>query len=111
MVFKLFVIMRKKFSINYTGYRKPIKSLTLGDVSKIIDIIKSHCIKVSIPEINQFAEGLASLGVLDAIKKYPDIMKDFFVDNHKRLTAGKCEIMFIVVTNCIFSNFSRNISS
>lgn len=86
--------MRKKFSINYTGYRKPIKSLTLGDVSEIIDIIKSHCIKVSIPEINQFAEGLASLGVLDAIKKYPDIMKDFFVDNHRRLTAGKSEIVY-----------------
>ena len=67
--------------------------MTIGDVSEIIDIIKSHCIKVSIPEINQFAEGLASLGVLDVIKEYPDIMKDFFVDNQRRLTAGKREIV------------------
>uniref|UniRef100_A0A1X7UU46 HECT domain-containing protein n=1 Tax=Amphimedon queenslandica TaxID=400682 RepID=A0A1X7UU46_AMPQE len=77
-----------------TGYRKPINCLTIGDVSEIVEIIKSHCIKVSIPEINQFAEGLASLGVLDLIKEYPDIMKDFFVDNQRRLTAEIFQVKY-----------------
>jgi hypothetical protein len=38
-------------------YKKPIQKLTLSDINKIIDIIKCHSIKISIPEINQFSEG------------------------------------------------------
>uniref|UniRef100_A0A1X7VBI9 HECT domain-containing protein n=1 Tax=Amphimedon queenslandica TaxID=400682 RepID=A0A1X7VBI9_AMPQE len=76
-----------------TGYRKPINCLTIGDGSEIVEIIKSHCIKVSIPEINQFAEGLVSLGVLNLIKEYPNIM-DFFAENQRRLTARIFQVKY-----------------
>ena len=80
-----------------TGYKKPVKVLTLGDISEVIDILKCHCIKVSIPEINQYSDGLKALGVLEYIKKYPDIMRDLFVDDGKRLTAGKFNVLPLYV--------------
>ena len=47
-----------------TGYKKPVSQLTLCDRHEIIETLKCHSIKVTIPEMNQFAEGLQSLGVL-----------------------------------------------
>ena len=73
----------------FLGYKKPIESLTQQDISEIIDILKCHCIKLSIPEINQFCEGLETLNVLTYVKEYPDIMRELFVDDGIRLTTGK----------------------
>ena len=39
--------------------------------------------------MDQFADGLASLGILDAVKKQPDVMKPLFVAQKCNLSAGK----------------------
>ena len=75
------------------GYNKNLKQLGMRDVTEIVDILKCHSIKMAIPEINQFSEGLETLGILSYIKKYPDVMMDVFVDNGQRLTCGKCKIL------------------
>lgn len=39
--------------------------------------------------MDQFLEGLTSLGILDAVKSQPDVMKPLFVaENSKGITAG-----------------------
>ena len=57
-------------------------------------MLKCHCIKVTIPEMDQFAEGLESLGVLSSMKKYPDLMRPLFVAEHQQeFTACECFIV------------------
>ena len=58
-----------------------------------MELLKCHSFKITIPEITQFAEGLESLGVLDYMKKYPDIMRELFVHYTSSLTAGTCLII------------------
>ena len=70
------------------GYRRPISLITLSDRREIVELLKCHSFKITIPEITQFAEGLESLGVLDYMKKYPDIMRELFVYHTPSLTAG-----------------------
>ena len=70
------------------GYRRPISLITLSDRREIVELLKCHSFKITIPEITQFAEGLESLGVLDYMKKYPDIMRELFVHHTPSLTAG-----------------------
>ena len=69
-----------------TGYKKPVSQLTLCDRQEIIETLKCHSIKVTIPEMNQFAEGLQSLGVLTYMKKYPHL-RQLFVKEGSHLTA------------------------
>ena len=72
------------------GYRKPLTSITLSDKSEIVDILKCHCQKTTIPDMDQFAEGLESLGILSYIRKYPDLMRPLFVaEQQEPLTACK----------------------
>lgn len=85
-------------SLHYIGFKKPVMNVTLVDRNEIIDILKCHCIKVALPEINQFCDGLKALGVLDYIKQYPDIMRDFFVDNAIRLTSSTVLIHNVCVS-------------
>ena len=41
--------------------------------------------------LDQFKEGICTLGVIDAIKQHPSIMEPLFVVNGQtRLTAGLC---------------------
>lgn len=67
-----------------------VNKLSLVHRNELIEIFKCHCIKVALPEINQFCDGLQALGVLDYIKQYPDIMR--FVDDGKHLTASKLKL-------------------
>jgi hypothetical protein len=76
-----------------TGYKKNYKKLKMHDINEIIEILKCHCFKLAIPEINQFCEGLeVRLNVFTYIKRFPDIMIDLFVDDGKRLTS--CKILY-----------------
>lgn len=40
-------------------------------------------------QLDQFCDGLKSLGVLDAIKKYPALMTPFFCGEKSKLSKGK----------------------
>ncbi len=68
---------------NIVGYRKSKDRIGLADKAEIIDILKCHLLKITIPEMNQFANGLQSLGVLNWMKKHPDLMKSLFVQKKK----------------------------
>lgn len=70
----------------------------MSDKSHIIDILKCHCVKTTIPEMNQFAEGLESLGVLSYIKKYPDLMRPLFVaEQQQQLSACKYYVLLVLL--------------
>ena len=58
------------------GYVKPTTLVKLEDKVEIIQAIP--LIMLYFTELNQFCEGLQSCGVLGAIRKYPQLIRDFF---------------------------------
>ena len=73
-----------------TGFRKAVCSL--GVANKPIlksNLIDFHCLMIVKAEMDQFADGLSSLGILHAIRKQSDVMKPLFVAQKCKLTAGK----------------------
>ena len=72
----------------HSSYRKPVSQLTLCDRNEIVELLKCHLFKITIPEISQFSEGLESLGVLKYVKQYSDIMRELFVNETSSLPAG-----------------------
>ena len=73
-----------------TGYRKPLQQLCLLDKGALRSaLLDYHCVLKVKAEMDQFKEGLTSLGVLNAITTYPALMKCMFVDDRGTLTAGK----------------------
>lgn len=73
-----------------TGFRKPVCSLGVADKSVLkSSLIDYHCLLKVKAEMDQFADGLASLGILDAVKKQPEVMKPLFVAQKCNLSAGK----------------------
>ena len=73
-----------------TGFRKAVCSLGVADKPVLkSSLIDYHCLLKVKAEMDQFADGLSSLGVLDAVKKQPDVMKPLFVAQKCNLSAGK----------------------
>ncbi len=74
-----------------TGYRKALCSLCLEDRDSIQSaLLDYHCMLKVKAEMDQFSEGLADVGVLKYVKKYPDLMKSLFIcDESKLITAGE----------------------
>ena len=55
-----------------------------------VKLLTTLNVKITIPEMDQFAEGLESLGAFSYIKKYPDLMRPLFVaEQQPSLTACK----------------------
>ena len=75
--------------LHATGFRKPIKNLTLSDKHILeTSLVDFHCfIKVK-GEMDQFMDGLSTLGILDIIKNSPEVIKEMFVHPSTDLTAG-----------------------
>ena len=73
-----------------TGFRKPLCSLALEDKASLKSILLDyHCMLKVKAEMDQFAEGLKTLGVLDMVKNYPDLFSSLFVDDGSPpLTSG-----------------------
>ena len=62
-------------------------SLTDRDRLKSI-LIDYHCMVKVKAYMDEFAAGLAELGVLDMIRMYPHLTKPLFVSTEKAITAG-----------------------
>ena len=63
-----------------TGYRNPLRTLICDDKAAIKTAISDYHTLVKIkPEIDQFANGLKVLNVLECMK-YPSMMAPLFVD-------------------------------
>lgn len=54
-----------------TGYRKPLCRLTMKDVPGLKQILRDHVLVNVKAELDQFSEGLNTIGVLEKMKKYP----------------------------------------
>ena len=74
-----------------TGYRKAICNLGLQDKESLkAALLDYHCLLKVKAEMDQFINGLADVGVLEYVRKHPDLLKPLFTDcYHKPLTAGE----------------------
>lgn len=58
-----------------TGFRKPLPLLIDDDKSTIKAALRDHHTLVKIkPEMDQFMDGLATVGVMEKVKSYPELM-------------------------------------
>ena len=75
-----------------TGFRKPICQLIIEDKECLRSVLLDyHCLLKVKAEMDQFAEGLMSLGVLEMMKRYPELLSPLFVDaGSPPLSPGIC---------------------
>lgn len=72
-----------------TGFRKPLCQLVCRDKPAIKAALRDHHTLVKIkPELDQFLDGLKTLGVLDEVKKYPSLMEPYLL-NMKKVDINK----------------------
>lgn len=71
------------------GYRKPIATLTHKDVPLLIESVALHTtVYQRKAELDQIVKGLEDAGVLDMIRRCPDIFRPLFVKSTASLSAG-----------------------
>ena len=73
------------------GYTKALPLLNMSDEVQLMrTLMLYYTVLRSRSVLDQLAEGLSVLGVLQAIKQYPKMMEPLFVGGkQKTLTAGK----------------------
>jgi len=83
------------------GFRKPISKLKMDDKAMIKNnLIDYYCLLKVKAEMDQFAEGLQDLGLLDMMRRQPALFKNLFVaSTAAHLTPGK-PIIIIVGGQC-----------
>ena len=88
------------------GFTNPLPSITTNDKSLVIQTVALHCVLLqSKAETDQFCEGLSKLGVLNEIKKHPDIMRPMLTNSGlQHLTAGMelLELTCKLARECVF---------
>ena len=67
-----------------TGYRKPLCKLTMEDVPGLKQTLCDHVLVKVKAELDQFCEGLKTLGIQEKIRKYPSLMAPLFTDSGKK---------------------------
>ncbi len=88
------------------GFTKPSTSVVLADKMEIVQTISLHQVILrSKAELDQFAEGLDSCGVLKAITNFPGLTKTFFtIGGRPQLTSGsysfECNLLSCVKMSC-----------
>lgn len=72
------------------GFTKPSARITFGDKSEIVQAVAlHHVILRSKAELDQFCDGLALCGVLQAIKCHSSLTRNYFtIDGFQQLTSG-----------------------
>ena len=95
----LFGIDEVTASLLQTGFRKPVIQLTLADKSDLRSaLLDYHCMLKVKAAMDQYAEGLQQLRVLDLLQKFPLLAKPFFVADSKSVTAGQHVTSVFVIT-------------
>ena len=75
--------------LSEAGFFKPLIRLTMGDQSQLSSVLISyHCMTKVKAAMDQFVEGLESLGVLECIRSNPEKWKVFFMDVSITVDAG-----------------------
>ena len=95
-----------------TGFRKLICSLAMEDKECLRSVLLDyHCLLKVKAEMDQFAEGLKSLGVLNMMKRHPDLISSLFVDGGSTpLTPGRIytiismkEFVSVCLVSCTYT--------
>ena len=75
--------------LNDTGYRKAVCSLTLSDRPAIMSALLDYHLMIKVKaEMDQFKEGLQTLGYLEVLQSDPSLWEEYFLDKNMPLTAG-----------------------
>lgn len=74
------------------GFNRPIARLELCDVPQLVECVTLHSTLLIVKaELDDIILGLSDAGVLQALRRSPDLFKPLFVhDENKILTAGMC---------------------
>ena len=79
------------------GYTKPVSQISLENKTEVAKTLVIHTLYRSKAVLDQLKSGLATLGLLDAMSKHPQILEPLFVfGNRVALTAGKCTFYIVV---------------
>lgn len=71
------------------GFRKPLAQLSMEDKSVVSSILLNyHCMTKVKAAMDQYLEGLESLGLLSRIQQDPSKWKNFFVDTGVLVDSG-----------------------
>ena len=87
----IFAINEAEAMLVDSGYRKPMTKLIVTDAKDLkLALINQQCMLKVKAYTDQFIEGHEVLGIMNVIRKYPDIMKEFFVFNPEKsvMTPG-----------------------
>lgn len=78
-----------------TGFRRPLIRITLQDKESLQSTLRHYYSFISVKaEIDQFAEGLATFGVLDMIRQHSQFMRPLFVSvAREKLNKGENELV------------------
>lgn len=72
-----------------TGYRKAVCSMTLSDRPTVLSALLDYHLMIKVKaEMDQFKEGLQTLGFLEAVQSDPSLWDEYFLDKTLPLTAG-----------------------
>ena len=82
------------------GFNKPVNNLDLNCKEELTRTLKMHYTLLRCKaELDQLSCGLSTLGIGDAIKKYPKIFAPLFTSSClAQLTAGKCNVEIVLMS-------------
>ena len=81
-----------------TGFRKPVSQLGMTDVEDVIMVLLEYHLFVKVKaEIDQFVDGLKTLGFLGCLMKNPSMWESFFLPPKVTLTPGQNPPSYVTV--------------
>lgn len=82
-----------------TGFRKGLSKLMLTDVPTILDALLDYHLIIRVKaELDQFIEGLNTLGFLQDLRTNPSLWKPYFIHVDEELTSGEMIIAIIMIS-------------
>ena len=85
----VFAIDEVQSLVYEAGFRKPLAQLSMKDKSVVSSILLNyHCMTKVKAAMDQYLEGLESLGLLSRIQQDPSKWKNFFVDTGVLVDSG-----------------------
>lgn len=104
------MVSKEEFEFFYDcGYSKPLASCDLTDRSDMLECVILHFTHYRIrAELDQIKEGLAQVGILQAIKSSPAIFKPLLcADRRLEITAEFIRELFVPSLSEVGSNARR----
>ncbi len=75
--------------VSQSGYRKPLPSHTLQDKEAIISAVLDYHLMMKVKSsMDQFMDGLKSVGFLERVQQHPLLWKPFFISSSQTLVPG-----------------------